>query len=255
MEKDFFVDSLHVFTYQTRQELGAGAALMAEKEIVAMLQNKPALNIIFAAAPSQNEFLSELIKCTGIKWSRIHAFHMDEYIGLPRDAPQKFSQYLKDHIFDQVKFKTVHLIDGANPSPEDECILYDNLLQSFPPDIVFMGIGENGHIAFNDPPVADFNDPKIVKIVELDPVCRQQQVNDGCFASMDQVPLRAITLTIPTLLQAEKIFCIVPGKTKATAVYNTLNLSITTDCPATILRTHKAARLFVDRDSFSLQTT
>jgi len=249
MEKDFFVDSLQVFTYETRQELGADAALMAEKEIIAMLQNRPELNIIFAAAPSQNEFLSELIKCAGINWRRIHAFHMDEYIGLPRDAPQKFSKYLKDHIFDRVKFKTVNLIDGSNPSPEDECIRYGNLLQSFPPDIVFMGIGENGHIAFNDPPVADFNDPKIVKIVDLDPVCRQQQVNDGCFPSLEQVPLRAITLTIPTLLQAGKIFCMVPGKTKANAVYNTLNLSISIDCPATILRTHKGARLFVDHDS------
>lgn len=252
MQQDFFVDSLHVFTYQTRQELGAQAALMAEREIIAMLQDKPELNIIFAAAPSQNEFLSEIVKCAGIDWSRIHAFHMDEYIGLPRDAPQKFSKYLKDHIFDQVKFKTVHLIDGSNPSPDDECMRYGKLLHSSPPDIVFMGIGENGHIAFNDPPVADFDDPKSVKIVELDRVCRRQQVNDGCFASPELVPRRAITLTIPTLLQAEKIFCMVPGKTKASAVYNTLNLPITTDCPATILRTHKGARLFVDGDSFPL---
>lgn len=252
LESDFFVEKLHVFKYATRAKMGTNAALMAEKEIISMLQNKASLNIVFAAAPSQNEFLGALINCPGIDWSRINAFHMDEYIGLPQNVHQRFSTFLKDRIFDKVPFHAVYIINGGNTSPKDECERYSNLLELFPPDLVFMGIGENGHIAFNDPPVADFNDPKSVKIVELDLVCRQQQVNDGCFENLDQVPAQAITLTIPTLFKAEQIFCMVPGPTKANAVYNTLNKPIIKDYPSTILRKHGSARLFLDNDSAKL---
>ncbi|MDD4646316.1 MAG: 6-phosphogluconolactonase, partial [Bacteroidales bacterium] len=143
MEQDFFVDRLHVFVYKTRQELGADAASMAETVIVDMLKDKPELNIIFAAAPSQNEFLKALTQSEKIDWGRIKAYHMDEYIGLPDDAPQKFSTYLKEHLFDRVGFKTVNIINSGNPSPEDECMRYTCLLKSNPPDIVCLGIGEN----------------------------------------------------------------------------------------------------------------
>jgi glucosamine-6-phosphate deaminase len=252
IEIDFFVEKLHVFKYITRVEMGNKAALMAEKKIISMLQNKATLNIIFAAAPSQNEFLEALTNCGGIDWSRINAFHMDEYIGLPENASQRFSTFLKDRIFGKVQFHAVSIINGENSSPEEECERYSNLLEAFPPDIVFMGIGENGHIAFNDPPIADFMDPECVKVVELDLACRQQQVNDGCFGNLAQVPIKAITLTIPTLLKAEQIFCMVPGPTKAKAVYDTLNRSIHENYPSTILRKHESAKLFLDNDSAKL---
>ncbi len=252
MKQDFLVDNLHVFKYHTRLELAADAASMAAAEIVSMLKGKPMLNIIFAAAPSQSEFLDALAERPEIDWSKINAFHMDEYIGLPKGAPQSFGNYLKERIFDRVSFRTVSYVDADEMAPEEICSRYANLLTAFPPDIVFMGIGENGHIAFNDPHVADFADPASVKVVDLDLICRQQQVNDGCFSSLELVPEQAITLTIPTLLKAEKLFCIVPGKTKAQAVYNTFNQPIIEKYPSTILRKHASAKLFIDAESATL---
>lgn len=249
MKQDFFIDNLHVFKYSTRIELAKNAASIAVMEIVSMLKTKPMLNIVFAAAPSQSEFLDALVGHSEIDWSRINAFHMDEYIGLPKNSLQSFGNYLKERIFSKVPFRNVHYIDGESMLSEQICKCYARLLTEFPPDIVFMGIGENGHIAFNDPHVANFNDKLSVKVVDLDLICRQQQVNDGCFSDLSYVPEQAITLTIPTLLKAEKIYCIVPGKTKARAVYNTLNKMVIEDYPSTILRTHKSAKLFLDEES------
>jgi glucosamine-6-phosphate deaminase len=250
--KEFMVDRLRVYQYRSRLEMGRHAAAMAEQEIVSQLKVKKELNIIFAAAPSQNEFLEALVKSSLIEWGRINAFHMDEYIGLPQDAPQRFSTFLRERIFDQVPFHSVHLLNPENSTAEEECQRYTRLLKEFPTDIVCMGIGENGHIAFNDPPVADFQDPKMVKIVDLDLVCRQQQVNDGCFESLEEVPVRALSLTIPALMHAGKLFCMVPASTKATAVYNTLNQPVIEKYPSTILRTHPSAKLFLDNDSSRL---
>lgn len=252
MKREFSIDLLHVNAYDTRVEMAENAALMAGKEIVSMLQFKEVLNIIFAAAPSQNEFLVALIRQEGIDWRRINAFHMDEYIGLPADAPQSFGNYLKERIFDKVPFRAVSYISTTGLSPEEICTRYAKLLNEFPPDIVFMGIGENGHIAFNDPHVADFNDKATIKIVDLDLVCRQQQVNDGCFNNLEQVPKQAITLTIPLLMSAPRIYCIVPGKTKANAVSNTFHQAIVEKYPSTILRKHPSAELFIDADSAKL---
>ncbi|MDX9880506.1 MAG: glucosamine-6-phosphate deaminase [Prolixibacteraceae bacterium] len=249
MKKEFCIDQLHVCAFDSRMEMGKYAALKATAEIISMLRSKTNLNIIFAAAPSQDEFLKELIRQPEIDWTRINAFHMDEYIGLPADAPQSFGNYLKVRVFDKVPFRTVSYIGGIGLSPEETCTRYANLLNEFPPDIVFMGIGENGHIAFNDPHVADFDDKATIKIVDLDLVCRQQQVNDGCFSKLGQVPEQAITLTIPLLMGASRIFCIVPGKTKAQAVFNTINKDIIEEYPSTILRTHPSADLFLDNES------
>jgi glucosamine-6-phosphate deaminase len=174
---------------------------------------------------------------------------MDEYTGLPADAPQGFGNFLRQRIFSRSPFREVNYLNGLAPDIEAECARYAALLKSAPIDIVFMGIGENAHIAFNDPGAADFKDPKTVKVVELDSVCRRQQVNDGCFAEFDDVPLRALTLTIPALLQAQRIFCVVPAKTKANAVYNSLSGEITETYPASILRTHGNAVMYLDRDS------
>ena len=178
---------------------------------------------------------------------------MDEYIGLDKDAPQGFGKYLRDRLFDQVPFKSVNCIDCTAVDPEAEGERYSQVLRDNPTDIVCLGIGENGHIAFNDPPVADFNDPKLVKIVELDPVCRQQQVNDGCFATLSDVPTHALTLTVPALVRAPYAVCVVPATTKAQAVHDTLcNDEISEKCPATILRRHDNATLYIEPNSASL---
>jgi glucosamine-6-phosphate deaminase len=243
------VDSLKVHVYADRLALGAAAGAEVAARIKQLLSEKQVIRIIFAAAPSQNELLKSLLEDGAIDWSRITAFHMDEYNGLPMNSAQKFSRFLCEHLFDQVKPGTVHLIDSSNES-EKECRRYGELLRQTPIDIVCLGIGENGHIAFNDPPVADFNDPQVIKVVELDDACRQQQVNDGCFPSFEDVPTHALTLTIPTLLSGSHLFCVVPGPTKRKAVECTLNGSISTECPSTILRKHPDCTLYVDRDSY-----
>jgi glucosamine-6-phosphate deaminase len=214
-----------------------------------LLSKQERVRIIFAAAPSQNEFLDELAQAEGIDWSRITAFHMDEYIGLPANAPQLFSQFLIRSIFSRVYPGEVELI-GDTTEIEEECRRYSELLKKAPIDLVFLGIGENGHLAFNDPPVANFTDPKWVKLVELDELCRIQQVNDGCFPDFKTVPKYALTLTIPALTSAKHLFCMVPGPTKRAAVKETLQGEISTRCPATILRKHVDCKLYVDMDSY-----
>lgn len=231
--------------------MGAAAAAMAADRIRLLLQEQEQLNVIFAAAPSQQEFLEALAADGSIEWERINAFHMDEYIGLPADAPQGFGNFLKTRIFAKVPFRSVHYLNGNAADAEQECERYAALLLQGV-DIVNMGIGENTHIAFNDPHVADFNDPRLVKVVDLDYACRQQQVNDGCFSTFAQVPTHALTLTVPALMQARYVFCMVPGPNKAAAVKHTLFDPISEKFPSTILRNHPQAALFVDKDSAAL---
>ncbi len=245
--REFTKDTMRVCIYDSRRAMGLGAAEEATAFIKDLLDKQPEVNIIFAAAPSQNEFL-EAVASADIDWTRVNAFHMDEYIGLPQDAPQGFGNFLRRAIFDKVPFKSVHYLNGQI-DPERACCEYTQLLEENPVDVVFMGIGENGHIAFNDPHVAHFDDSSVVKVVDLDDRCRQQQVNDGCFASIDDVPTHAMTLTIPTLVKAERLFCVVPAATKAWAVNETVNGTIDEHCPASILRRHPAATLYVDSDS------
>src|SRR5690606_37777758 len=179
--------------FESRTAMGEAAGKAVEKQILALLSKKEEIRMIFAAAPSQNEFFAYLRQSAVIQWNRITAFHMDEYIGLSKDSDALFANFLKRNIFDQVNFKKVHLMDGNNDS-NDECARYASLLEEKSIDIICLGIGENGHIAFNDPPVADFDDPEILKKVQLDLACRQQQVNDGCFPTLMEVPLEALTL-------------------------------------------------------------
>ncbi|MBQ3505988.1 MAG: glucosamine-6-phosphate deaminase [Clostridia bacterium] len=245
----FKKDKLTVEIYENRTLMGEAAARDIKSKIAELLAEKQQINMIFAAAPSQNDVLKALVEDKEIEWSRVNAYHMDEYIGLDKNAPQGFGNFLKAHIFGLVPFKSVNYIDITTTDPEKEAERYGKLLQENPTDIVIMGIGENGHIAFNDPPVANFKDERWVKPVKLDEICRQQQVNDGCFASVAQVPTHAMTLTVPTLVKAPYLFCIVPAKTKANAVYETLNGSIDEHCPATVLRTHDNAKLYLDNES------
>lgn len=246
---EFKKDLLTVKQYDNRTLMGEGAANDIAKAINELLKKDGDINIIFAAAPSQNDVLLSLINNKTIDWQRINAFHMDEYVGLSKDAPQGFGNFLKEHIFSLVPFKSVNYLNPEASDVEAECQRYTNLLKEYPTDIVVMGIGENGHIAFNDPPVADFKDEKMVKKVKLDEICRQQQVNDGCFSDISLVPTHALTLTVPCLMSAKYHFCIVPAKTKAQAVYNTINNDINEKCPATILRKADNAVLYIDNES------
>jgi len=249
--KTIVKDKLVINIYDNRAEMGKAAGSAAGKKIRELLTEKEEVNIIFAAAPSQNETLETLLNEEGIEWNRVNAFHMDEYIGLAEDAPQGFGNFLKDHIFGKLPFGRVEYINGQAEDMETECQRYAGLLQQYPTDLVLLGIGENGHIAFNDPHVADFQDPKAVKAVALDQVCRQQQVNDGCFVSLDEVPEYALTLTIPALVRAETLICTVPAKTKAAAVKNTVMGEISEECPATIMRLHENAVMYCDKESGS----
>jgi len=251
--KEFPAFMLRVRVHDSRDSMGEDAAISCAECINYLLETKKEINMIFAAAPSQNEFLSSLLK-QDIDFSRINAYHMDEYIGLENGAPQCFGTYLYEHIFKFANFKSVNYIDPTAVDIPEECSRYAELIMKNPPDIVCMGIGENGHIAFNDPGtnMADFTDPFLVKQVKLDEVCRKQQVNDGCFSTIDQVPQYAITLTIPALLKAKHIFCVVPAITKAKAVYKTIKEPISVKCPASILKMHLDANMYCDSDSASL---
>ena len=251
LTKTFKADLLSVNIYDTRKNMGVAAAADIAACIRKLLAEKEEIYMIFAAAPSQNEMLEALVADPQVQWNRVHALHMDEYVNLPADAPQGFGNFLRRAIFDKVPFASVNLI-GTDADSEATCARYDALLTEHPVDIVCMGIGENGHIAFNDPHVADFNDPLKIKKVDLDQKCRQQQVNDGCFQSIDQVPTHALTLTIPTLYNVENVFCVVPAPSKAEAVKNTVTGPISEVCPASILRRHANAILYVDADSSAL---
>lgn len=245
----FFKDNLKVYIAETDRELGEKAAADIAAAISEALKEKEQINMIFAAAPSQDATLAALLTHP-IPWERINAFHMDEYIGLPKGSKAAFRFYLQEHIFSKVPFKNIYYIDAFSEDKERECARYTKLLREKPADIVVLGVGENGHIAFNDPPVADFKDPALVKSVQLDEKCRRQQVHDGCFATIEEVPKYALTLTVPALMAGKKLFCVVPYSTKAAAITELLTTEqIDAHCPATALRLHESAILYCDKES------
>lgn len=245
------IDRLKVEVHEDRAAMGLAAAAACRRRILDVLAGQALCRMIFAAAPSQNEMLAGLRGAAGIPWERIEAFHMDEYQGLARQAPQRFANFLRAALFDHVPLFAVHLLDTAGLPISDEMKRYTRLLAAAPIDIVCLGVGENGHIAFNDPPV-DFTDPLLVKEVELDRTCRQQQVNDGAFACLEAVPARAITLTVPALTRAASLFCVVPGARKAMAVKAMLSGPVDSSCPASVLRRHPDCTLYLDAESASL---
>ncbi|HMK37800.1 MAG TPA: 6-phosphogluconolactonase [Bacteroidota bacterium] len=247
----FQSDRLKIRIYPDRGTLGAAAASVVGSKMRFLLSKQSAVRMVFAAAPSQNEFLSFLAEQHGIDWTRVTAFQMDEYLDLKGDAVQLFQHYLAERLFKRIALRVFHSIDPHPGKPEIECRRYSLLLQEAPLDIVCLGIGENGHIAFNDPHVADFDDPHLVKVVRLEERSRQQQVHDGCFHRLEDVPERAITLTIPALLSGRSLYCIVPGISKSEAVSMTVRGKIDVRCPASVLRRHADAFLFLDSDSSS----
>lgn len=250
--KAFSKDELQVRVFETRAEMGAASGADFAAAVKNLLAEKEHIRVVFAAAPSQNDFLDAIVHDPSIDFSRIDAFHMDEYVGLDRHAPQAFGQFLRDRLFDLVPFRSVSYLNGEDPDTAKTTAEYAALLNAEPIDIVCMGIGENGHIAFNDPAFAKFNDPKDVKVVELDDTCRMQQVHDGCFDTFDAVPTHALTLTVPRLMRATYHFCMVPAPTKAQAVKRMLTGEISEECPCTILRKQPHAILYLDGDSSAL---
>lgn len=246
--KSFTKDLLNVRIYETSGEMGQAAAEFVEQKLQEAIQQKGSANLILATGASQFSFL-EALKRKTIEWDKITVFHLDEYKGLSDQHPASFRKYLRERILDIVNPGKVYLINGDAENLAETIWEYERLLATHPIDVACIGIGENGHIAFNDPPVADFNDPHLVKVVELDEACRRQQLGEGWFPTLDDVPKEAVSLTITAIMNCKTISCVVPDNRKADAVHDTLYGKISTNCPATILRKHPDTVLFLDKSS------
>jgi glucosamine-6-phosphate deaminase len=249
---EFRAGGLNVYVYESRRKMGEAAARAVASELRRLIAERGRAVGVFASAPSQNEFLAALADAPGIDWPRVTGFHLDEYLGMDERAPQSFRRFLIDRLLTKVPMGEFHGLRGEADDAEAEAARYAGLLAENPPDFAVLGIGENGHLAFIDPPFCDFDDPASVKAVELDEVCRRQQVNDGAFPTLAEVPRRALSLTVPAVMSVPKLFAIVPGPAKRRAIKAAVEGPIETACPASVLRRHADAHLFVDRDSAAL---
>jgi glucosamine-6-phosphate deaminase len=250
--KIFRADSLAVRVYGSHSDLARDAATLAQRHLQETLARQGTASAILATGNSQLEFLDALVALGGVDWSRVTLFHMDEYLGIDANHRASFRRYLRERVESRVKPKQFHYLEGDALLPLKECERYAKLLSAQPIDLCCLGIGENGHLAFNDPPVADFSDPHPVKLVKLDEACRQQQVGEGHFQNLEAVPQYAFTLTIPTLCSASRMLCIVPERRKARAVKESLRSPISPAYPASWLRRQSHCTLFLDGDSASL---
>jgi glucosamine-6-phosphate deaminase len=250
-EKNLDSGALQVRVCATAQAAGQAAADAVAAALRALAAERDAVGIIFATGASQLETLHALVSLPHLPWEKVHGFHMDEYIGIDRNHPASFRRYLRENLTSRVPMAAFHEIDGSAADLETVRRVYGEKLSAADPQICLLGIGENGHLAFNDPHEADFNDPETVRIVTLDRACREQQVAERWFPSFDQVPEQALTLTIPTLLRVPRLVASAPGRRKAAIVRRTLQDPISVHCPATILRTHPNATIFLDEDSAS----
>lgn len=250
--KSFAVDSLAVRVHAGQAEMAADAARLAREILREALARNGSAFAVLATGNSQLLFLEKLIEAGGVDWARVTLFHMDEYLGIGADHPASFRRYMKERVETRVKPRAFHYMQGDALEPLAECERYAKLLSAQPIDLCCLGIGENGHLAFNDPPVADFQDKHLVKIVNLDRECRMQQVGEGHFKGLDDVPQYALTLTIPGLCLAKKMLAIVPEKRKARAVRDALRGPVSTACPGSFLRTQAQCTLLLDADSASL---
>ena len=248
IEKDGIMEKL---IYKTKQEMGAAAAVHAAKAIKNAIENKGEANIILATGTSQFEIIKSLTS-SGIDFSNVTMFHLDEYIGLPADHPASFRKYLKERFVDKVSaLKAVNFVNGDADGPQKECHRLAAIIAKHPIDAALIGIGENGHLAFNDPP-ADFETEEPYIIVELDEKCRAQQMGEGWFKTLEQVPRKAISMSIRQIMKSAHLIVSVPDKRKAEAVRNALEGKVTNICPASILQTHPNCKIFLDSDAASL---
>ncbi len=248
----FLVDALRVEVYPSEDAMAVAAARDVRLWLQDLLSRQESVAAIFASATSQIRFLRQLTAAEGIRWEQVTLFHMDEYLGIEDSHPASFRRFMREHMAAKLAVDEFHTLTGDAEEPLKECQRYAELLSAREVDLCCLGIGENGHIAFNDPPVADFEDPFDVKLVKLDEPCRQQQVGEGCFPSLAAVPQYAFTLTVPTLCRARRLFCVVPEKRKAEAVKQALREPVSERCPASALRRHKNATLYLDAASASL---
>jgi len=239
------------FVYKTAQEMGEAAGAQAARVIKQAIENKAEANIILATGTSQFETLKSLVGASGIDFSKVTMFHLDEYIGLESDHPASFRQFLKERFVDEVpSLKAIHFVNGDADDAQQECRRLGAIIAKHPIDVALVGIGENGHLAFNDPP-ADFETEEPFIIVELDERCRKQQLGEGWFETLEQVPQRAISMSIRQMMKSECIIVSVPEKRKAEAVKNALQGQVTPMCPASILQRHKNCKIFMDEEAAS----
>ena len=239
---------LRMQVYRTREAAGAAAAQDAATAIREAAALRDSVGVIFATGASQMTMLATLTEIPGIPWNKVRGFHMDEYIGISPDHPASFRRYLRERLSSRVPMQSFRGVDGNNDAAA-ESHAYAEALRAAEPQLCLLGIGENGHLAFNDPGEADFQDPADMKVVHLDDACRAQQVAEGWFPTLNDVPQQALTLTIPALLRAPKLIVSVPGPRKAAIVRRTALEEISTTCPATLLRTHPDATVYLDQDS------
>jgi glucosamine-6-phosphate deaminase len=240
---------LSVEIYPDRPSMGRAAAALVGEHLRRAIERDGRAAAIFASAPSQNEFLAALREDTSVRWDAVTAFHLDEYVGVAADHPASFRRFLQDRLFDHVRVRAFHGLDGTAADLAAECARYAVLLHAEAPSLAILGIGENGHLAFIDPPVCDFFEKADVRVVELDEVCRHQQVHDGSFARLEDVPRTALSLTVPYLMRVPRAVAIVPGPAKTAAIRAALEGPLTTACPASILRRHRDATLYLDSAS------
>ena len=252
--KSFQAESMKVNVYDNNILMGQAASDFVTEKLAAAIEQNGKANLILATGASQFQFIDAFKKEPAVDWSKITVFHMDEYKDMSDQHPASFRKYLRERILNEVKPAEVYYMKGDAENIDEELNRYENLLKNNPVDVACIGIGENGHIAFNDPPVADFNDPRLVKVVELDDACRRQQMGEGWFKTFEDVPTHALSLTIPAIMNCKAISCVVPDKRKADAIYKTLNNPVDTACPATILRTHPDTAVFLDPNSASKLT-
>jgi glucosamine-6-phosphate deaminase len=245
----FRVDALSVEAHPTHDQMAAAAATAVADGLRQAITQHGRARVIFASAASQIRFLEMLTREHTVDWGRITGFHMDEYLGIDAGHPASFRRFLRERLTSRVRFETFEFIQGEAEEPLNECDRYTARLQAAPIDLCVLGIGENGHVAFNDPPVADFEDPRVVKLVALDQACRLQQVGEGAFPSLEAVPRYAYTLTVPALCAARRLVCVVPESRKADAVRQALQGPISTACPASVLRRQPHATLYLDANS------
>jgi len=243
---------LAVEVHPDRRAMGEAAARVVAGRIREQADRDGRAAVIFASAPSQNEFLSALRHDASVPWPKVVAFHLDEYVGVGPQHPASFRRFLTDRLFDHVRVKAFHGLDGEAADQAAECARYAALLQRERPGLAILGVGENGHLAFIDPPVCDFADPLDVRVVELDGQWREQQVHDGGFARLEDVPRTAFSLTIPFIMRVARAVAIVPGPAKRAAIRAALDGPVTAACPASILRRHPNATLFLDEESAAL---
>jgi glucosamine-6-phosphate deaminase len=247
--KTFQVDALTVQLYRSASDLAQGAAQRVQEYLQEVIEARGGAAVLLATGNSQIEFLDTLIALGGLDWSKITLFHLDEYLGIDANHPASFRRYLRERVEIRVNPGAFHYIEGDARQPLDECSRYTELLRSQPIDLCCLGLGENGHLAFNEPSVADFNDPHTVKLVKLAEATRQQQVDGGYFPHLEAVPQYAFTLTLPALCSANKILCLAPESRKADTVKQMLQNVIGVECPATVLRQQAQAILCLDTES------